>query len=141
MLNCNKLDTLNITFYPFQQASNHGRGKVLISQTHSDTYDTLDFSDVPYLESVVIENGTELVIFAVNRSQVDSMDLMFNPEGYNVERIIEHRVLSGAKIKDINDKDNMRVEPHVKNSVKIDGNTIKIELDSLSWNMIRIKIK
>lgn len=129
------------TFYPFQQASNHGRGKVLISQTHSDTYDTLDFSDVPYLESVVIENGTELVIFAVNRSQVDSMDLMFNPEGYNVERIIEHRVLSGAKIKDINDKDNMRVEPHVKNSVKIDGNTIKIELDSLSWNMIRIKIK
>lgn len=129
------------TYFPFQQASQLGRGSVLISQIESETYDSSEHSDVPYLESVVVENKNELVIFAVNRSQDQIMDLMFDASGFNITRIIEHQVLSGHGIKEINEKGNIRIQPKMKAVPNVSEGEICFKLDPLSWNVIRLQIK
>ncbi len=57
-------------------ASNYGRGVVLQPIISTDTYDTKDFSAVPYLDAIPVFNDEkdEITVFAVNRAQ-SKMDL------------------------------------------------------------------
>ena len=43
-------------FYPFMQVSNHGRGIALRTECSSPKYDSKNFTDVPYLDSMVVYN-------------------------------------------------------------------------------------
>lgn len=129
------------TYFPFQQASLYGRGNVLNSKIEVQTYDSSEYSDVPYLESVVIENGNELVIFAVNRSQEEHIKLLFDARGFEIENVIEHLVLGGYHVKETNTKDEMRVSPKRKTITQKISNELIFELDELSWNVIRLKLK
>ncbi|MGX7350498.1 arabinosylfuranosidase ArfA [Enterococcus canis] len=129
------------TFYPFQQVSNFGRGNVLVSQIESEKYDCRDFTDVPYLESVVVENheANELVVFAVNRAQ-ETMETILDFGDFEVSELIEHSALKGFPVKMINEKNQNRVAPvNEQNSFnKVAGSVV---LAPLSWNMMRFRLK
>src|SRR5690606_41082167 len=58
---------LQTTYYPFLHASSYGRGKVLQSIVSSPVYDSKDFTDVPYLESVVVYEEEQGVITILDR--------------------------------------------------------------------------
>jgi alpha-N-arabinofuranosidase len=112
-------------FYPFFYASKYGRGTTLQTRIDCPTYPTAEFGEVPYLETSVIQTEDGLVVFAVNRSLDEELELEI--EG----KPIEHIELHHDDLKAVNDADNARVTPVSREIGE------KIILKPHSWNMIR----
>lgn len=114
-------------FYPFFYASKYGRGTALQTRIDCPTYSTAEFGEVPFLETSVIQTENGLVVFAVNRSLDEELELEI--EG----KPIEHIELYHDDLKAVNDADNARVTPAAREIGK------KIILKPHSWNMIRFE--
>lgn len=129
-------------FYPFAQVSNYGRGQVLRPIIESETYATEDFEQVPYLESISVinEEVSELVIFAVNRGE-EEMDFTIQTNGIDITGVTEFSELSGFDIKQENTQGNQSVSPKQSNAYELNGQQLLVKLTPLSWNMIRCTIK
>lgn len=127
-------------FYPFLHASKYGRGTVLNLKIDSPAYHTKDYGDAPYLEAAAVDSGSEIAIFAVNRSQKDSLDLEIALDGYEGLRANGHTEMAGFDVKAANTKEHPNaVTPHdVQNTVHIDGSMVQTRLAPLSWNVIRL---
>jgi alpha-N-arabinofuranosidase len=82
------------SFYPFLHASLYGRGIVLMPIINSPVYDSIDYTDVPKLQSSVVLNEEEghLTIFALNRDLNDHLLLECELRGCPNYRLIEHIV-------------------------------------------------
>ena len=127
-------------FYPFMYSSVYGRGQTLRTITESDTYvASKEKQNVPYLYSSVIDNAEkgELVIFAVNRSLDEDIDLELQLENFENCQLQEHIEFYHDDLKATNDAQNQRVIPSVASSVSLDS----IKLKKHSWNMLKIKYK
>ena len=130
------------TFYPFAQAATYGHGTALRPVVESDTYDSREYQDVPFLESIAIHNedAQEIVIFAVNRSTKEDMDLTVSLDGFELGEILEFSQMSGHDVKQTNTDGNVRVTPKPSNAASLANQTIKAKLAALSWNMIRVSV-
>ncbi|MBE5761347.1 MAG: alpha-N-arabinofuranosidase [Clostridiales bacterium] len=71
-------------FFPFQAASKYGRGTVLQTIANGPAYDTKEYSDVPYIDSIAVDNGDTITLFAVNRAN-EPCDIAFKAGGFNLE--------------------------------------------------------
>lgn len=131
------------TFYPFMQASNYGRGEVLDLRLDSPTYDSAEYKDVPYLESTAVHNEEkqEIVIFAVNRSESESMDVQSAIEGYENLEIIEATEFADYDPKLTTHEKHDSMEIKTNDTVQTNGQTIEGQFKPLSWNMIRLSYK
>ena len=130
----------NTIFYPYLHASSYGRGQVLQSVVKSPVYDSADFCDVPYVESVTIynEEKEELTIFAVNREMEESILVETDLRDFEGYKVIEHIVLENEDRKAVNTLENpMNVVPHKDGKTAIEDGTAKSVLYKLSWNVIR----
>ena len=126
-------------YYPYLYASKYGRGKTLRSVNTCESYMTSDKFQVPYVETSVIwnEDVRELIIFAVNRSLEESVDLTLELGGFETACLKEHIELYADDLKITNTKEAQNVKP-IKHEVK--GNTSKnqqLKLAKHSWNMFR----
>jgi len=92
------------------------------------------------LRPVVIHNeeNNEIVIFAVNRSEDEDMELTVELQGYNLKNITEFKEMSGFDVKQTNTKDDDFVKPRDSQDAEVVGGQLTATLKSLSWNMIRI---
>ena len=128
------------TFYPFLHASRFGRGMVLNPAVDSPRYDSKDFSGVPFLEAVAVneEERGELTIFAVNRSPKEAMDLAGELRGFGPLSFVEHLVLENADPKAVNTAGSEKVKPRAGGGAKIEGTRLEARLPALSWNVIRL---
>jgi len=129
------------TYYPFRHAATYGHGIVLRDVVDAPTYDCETAKEVPYVESVVLHNDGEIVIFAVNRSQDETMELTVNLQGFDVEAVIDFEEISGHNIKQTNTKDNCPVVPKKSDDVQVTDSGVTAKLAPLSWNVIRVKVK
>jgi len=131
------------TFYPFMHAANYGVGTVLTPLVDSPTYGCEKFENVPYLDSLAIYNGekSEVVIFAVNRSQDEAIDYTIELQGFEPKSISEFSEMSGFDVKRANTKADASVKPSDSKDAKIEGGTLQAALKPLSWNMIRVAVK
>lgn len=131
-------------YYPYMHASIFGRGNVLVPLVKSPKYDTKDFTDVPYLDSVAVHNEEkgEVTVFAVNRHLSESLALDIDLRSFGACQVIQHIVLAHDDLKATNTADAPdRVKPHTNgNAAVVDGGKIGSMLDKASWNVIRIKI-
>ena len=130
-------------FYPFSWMANYGNGLVVQEVLQCQAYSCEGFENVPYVDEVVVYNDekNELVIFAVNRSEEESVDLNLMLQQFQVERIKEHLALSHKDKKACNLKNHDEVKPyHVEDSEVSDG-LVKAKLQPLSFNMLRIRVK
>lgn len=130
-------------YYPFAHAAKYGKGKVLEIKVDSECYDT-EIGKVPYLDSVVVENAEEeeIVVFAVNRSEEDIINMKLNLQGYKIGKLKEHIVMDCEDKKMTNLEVHDRIKPRsVKTDITINNNDIEINLNKLSWNVIRIEGK
>lgn len=121
------------TYYPFYYACRYGQGYALQQQLEIETFSTKDFKNVPYLASSVIYNQDkkEIIIFAINRSLQDSIELEVELDGFENPKIIEHIELYNDDLKICNNEKNVNVRPQkIKNDKKI-------IFKKHSWNMIR----
>ena len=123
-------------FYPFMYASAYGNGTTMRTVTKCDTYTTNKFGEVPYLESSVVYNDKEgeVIVFAVNRSLEDELELDTVLGDFGDCKLFEHIELYSDDLKAVNDKDTERVAPKSREI----GD--KVILKKHSWNMLRYKI-
>lgn len=129
-------------YYPYMHASVFGRGSVLRSIVVSDKYDSKNFTDVPYLESVAVynEEKDEVIIFAVNRSLDESLNLECDVRSFGNTRILEHIVLECNDLNAVNTLADSPVKPMYSKSASVNGGVMTAELNKASWNVIRIGI-
>ena len=121
-------------FYPFLHCSVNGRGKALRTVCECGTYNTKNHSNVPYIESITVQNGNDITLFAVNRSPDESCELEFNGfEGYS---LVSHTVLTNDDMKRCNSAD----EPDAISPVQQKIGE-KVILAPRSWNMIKFTAK
>ena len=140
-------------FHPQYYTSKYGRGTVLAQVTDCPTYDAnvdIDgineeklFKGIPYLASAVVHDTerAELVIFAVNRSLDEKMELVLNLEDLVPAGIVEAVEIANSDLNAVNSADFEAVKPAQNSHVKLEKSSLHAELSSASWNMIRIKLR
>ncbi|MFF3610698.1 alpha-N-arabinofuranosidase [Streptomyces sp. NPDC002580] len=128
------------TFYPFAQASAHGRGRVLDVRVDSPTYRTRKYGEADLLHATAVRGADgSVTVFAVNRSRTEPLPLEVALNRLGVTSVVEHSALADADPDATNSlHDQERVTPHpVEGTVLRDG-TLSAVLEPLSWNMIRL---
>jgi alpha-N-arabinofuranosidase len=115
-------------------ASLYGRGTALKAELESDTY-TVDDKKIPYIYASAVDTGSELIIYAINRSLDSDIALDLDISGYGKLTLTEHIELYHEDLKVTNTKDAQNVKPS-QVELSPDG---KINLKKHSWNMVRFK--
>ncbi|WP_175407526.1 alpha-N-arabinofuranosidase [Streptomyces sp. TRM64462] len=128
------------TFFPFAQASRHGRGRVLDVRVDSPAYETRAHGTVPLLHATAVraDDGT-VTVFAVNRGQDEPLPLEVTLHGLGVTDVIAHTALADADPEARNTRDEPdRVLPHPVTGTRIEDGVLHAVLEPLSWNVIRL---
>ena len=126
-------------FYPYMYASRFGRGKALKTVTECENYTTTDKFTVPYVESSVIVDAEncEIVVFAVNRSLDEDMELSLDLGGFDTAVMKEHIELYADHLKTVNTKECQNVAPKSREINVQKSAYQQVTLNKHSWNMIR----
>jgi alpha-L-arabinofuranosidase len=128
-------------FYPLMQVSNYGRGTALLPVIETSKHDTIDYTDVPDMDSMSVfnnENG-ELTIFAVNRDFEEEIELDVNLTDFKGFRPFENSVMAGYELTEINKRLDCPVVPVQAPLPPVENGHLKVLLQPLSWNVIRLK--
>jgi alpha-N-arabinofuranosidase len=127
-------------FYPFKQASRYGRGTALRCPVTCEKYDSREYGDIPYLETVAVSDETEaaLTIFAVNRNLTEGLDLEAEIYGFENYRLIEFSTLCHPDLKAVNSARGEPVKPRPAEGGKLEGGKLSVNLPPASWNVIRL---
>ena len=134
-------------FYPFMDVSRNGRGTVLRCPVTVDKYDSREYNDVPYLETVGVHNQerNEITIFAVNRNLSENINLHAEIAGFGETSLVEHRILHNEDLNACNSAREEKVKPFNQQGGRCEnkaGSTqLEAVLPSASWNVIRLKAK
>ncbi|MFF0111876.1 arabinosylfuranosidase ArfA [Streptomyces prasinus] len=128
------------TFFPFAQASRHGRGEVLDVRVDSPTYETDRYgtADLLHATAVRADDGT-VTVFAVNRSRTEPLPLEVALGGLGLTSVVEHTALADA---DPDARNTLaapdRVVPHTVGGTALTDGGLEAVLEPLSWNVIRL---
>ena len=122
-------------FYPYMYASLYGRGTTMKSIVKCDSYKTRDKLNAPYVTASVVNNEEkhEIVVFAVNRSLDEDMELDIDLQGFEGAALTRHVELYSDDLKATNTADKETVAPIEKTVPQ------KITLAKHSWNMLVYK--
>jgi len=127
-------------YYVFLHFCQYGRGTALHTAVDSPLYDSIDFTDVPYLDTAaVVTDKGNVVCFAVNRSQDSSLRMELELRGFQSYTVREHIVLESAagNLTETNTEEKPNtVVPHRKGNAGMDGDAVFADLPKLSWNVI-----
>ena len=123
-------------FYPFLYASAYGNGTTLKSVIDCGRFSTPNHSEAAWLTSSVIwdESRQEIVVYAVNRSLTEDMELKLLLEGFRGCQLLEHTELYCDDLKAVNREDAEQVAPR-----QVEVREGEIMLKKHSWNMLRIR--
>ncbi|MGW0210797.1 arabinosylfuranosidase ArfA [Streptomyces sp. NPDC003233] len=128
------------TFFPFAQASKHGRGEVLDVRVDSPTYETKKYGETDLLHATAVRAADSTVtVFAVNRSRTDALPLEVTLSRLELTTVTEHSALADADPDARNTLDEPeRVVPHPVEGAALTDGTLTAVLEPLSWNVIRL---
>lgn len=120
------------------QASNFGRGIALAAKSDVPTYQAKDY-EVPYTDSVATydENGI-LTMFIVNKSK-EKVDFESTLQNFDVQGLDKATQFCGYDLMKTNEDQSMKLES--MNQVTVSDDKVSAELQPLSWNVIRVKVK
>lgn len=128
-------------FYPFFLASKYGRGEAIGVKVDCDSYSTLKFKAVPYVDAVAVKNENNINVFVLNRSfEKVKLDLEFSNMGlYKLNKFYE---ISGEDLKAVNDEFNERIVPkeNILENISIDDHSCTVEISPLSWNVLSFEL-
>ncbi len=127
-------------FYPYMQVSNYGKGIALTPKVDVPTYKSREFDAVPYLDSIATYDKSQktITIFAENKNQSEKIDFKTLFRDLDVEQVIEATQFYGYDVKADNRDGKMKLQPL---SATVDDYEVKAQLQPLSWNMIRVRVK
>ncbi|MBR6281519.1 MAG: alpha-N-arabinofuranosidase, partial [Lachnospiraceae bacterium] len=123
---------LQTTYYPFSLMAKYGRGTVLDSRKN-------DADRI--LSTVVVDNqeAGEIVIFAINRSSAEDVEMELNLTGMEVSEVEEHVILQHDDLKATNQLKHDNVLPKNCDNSNVKNGKLVSVIPKLSWNMIRLK--
>ncbi len=123
-------------FYPFLDASLHGNGVSLRTAVECGSYQAGKYGETSYLESIAVANeqAREIVVFAVNRSLTEEMELEIQVTGYGDLEKLSHRVLFCEDLKAVNTAD--APDTVAPGELPLAEATV---LPKHSWNVIRYR--
>jgi len=128
-------------FYPYKDASLYGNGTVLNTIVDTEKYDSKNFCDVSYVDSIVVynEEKEEVTIFAVNKNMTEDIELTCDLRQFEGYKVKEHIVLHNEDLKAENTEANKNnVTPVTFDVSKLDGGILNSVLKHKSWNVIRL---
>ena len=128
-------------YYSFLHYSQYGRGTSMETKVISDTYDTKDFSDVPYLDAqAVLGEDESITIFAINRSLEEELDLTVSLRGFEEYCVEKHIVLTADDPEATNtESDPFKVVPTEDGDAEYVNGEVTARLKKMSWNVIILK--
>ena len=124
-------------FYPYMYASCYGRGKALKVNSQCQGYTSQEGWDVSYLHTSVVHNEEDgsVVVFAVNRSLDEDMDLSVTLDGFDGYNLSQHVELYADDLDATNTVENEIVKPVCREITN--GNSVCLKKHS--WNMLVYK--
>jgi len=126
-------------FHPFAHATRFGRGEVLRARVDCGTYDTATHAGLPLLLTTVVhdpETGA-CTMFALNRSLTEEMAIEVQLRGMGQRTIDTALELHHADLKAVNTAERPdEVSPVPNCSARVDGETLRVTLKPLSWNIV-----
>lgn len=130
------------TYYPFCCFANFARGAVLESRMSGPDYDCEGVGKVPYIDAVVVWNRErgEVVLFAVNRNEKESLKVELKLEGFCPREILSFITMHARDRKMTNRFDHGAVVPQETDGGYVDGECCVVETLPLSFNMVRIAV-
>lgn len=128
-------------FYPFMMMSKYARGNALRPIVVCDKYDCKEFTDVPYLESIVTfdEENEEAAVFCVNRSMNEEIELDISLLDFDGYKAVAFDSMDGYDVLETNTFDNEKVKMHSNALPEENGKVTTATLKPLSFNVIRFK--
>ena len=128
--------------YPFSYMSKYARGTVMEEVYEGPSYDCSIAKNVPYVDTVTVYNEElgEIAIFAVNRAE-ETVSVSEELQGFVLEEIAEQLYMTSGNRKDTNLENHDKIKPYEINNAEIAGDNLNFEIEPLSWNMIRVKVK
>lgn len=131
------------TFWPYAQASVHGRGTALQTLIDAPVFESRRHGDVSLLDAVVIENSDdEITLFAVNKDLSEDMELTCDLRQYPGFEVLSHTVLADSDLKAVNTFEQPdRVKPSGADASKLDSGVLTSVLPKASWNVIKIGLR
>ena len=130
------------TFYPFAHAAAFARGSVLRVEPSGPGYNNAKFGETAFVDAVAThdEDRGELTIFAINRSQTESIALDIGLRAFPGHRVVEHLVIADDDIRVANTGDRPdRVTPKQVAIVQQTDSAAEVVLPAVSWNVIRLQ--
>jgi alpha-N-arabinofuranosidase len=129
-------------YYPFRDCSLLGRGKALNTLVKSPLYDSKNFTDVPYLDSIVTwdEENEEAVIFVVNKNLEEDMEVTCDLRQFEGYKLVSHTEVHDEDLSAVNTvADPCRIAPKESGASKLENGVLTTVLKHKSWNVIRLK--
>jgi alpha-N-arabinofuranosidase len=131
-------------YYPYWLTCKYGRGVALQTIVDAPTYENKKYGTVPCIDSVAVYNDErdELVIFAVNKSLTEDIDLTVPLRQFADFELTEHVVLHHEDLYAVNTEAQPNtVVPNACNCSQISDGQLVSKLQARSWNMIRLSRK
>lgn len=128
------------TFYPFKYLSNYAHGKIMKTSAEIPAYNAGKLENIPLIDTLYVLNDKELAVFAVNRSDAECAELETELQGISADHIIEYVSLTSENRKETNEYDHNAVLPANCDAAEIKGNRLTVQLQPLSFNMIRVAL-
>ncbi len=129
-------------FYPYMHASVYGRGTVLNTLVKAPSYESKNFGEISFLDSVCIwdEENEELTIFAVNKSLDEDLEVGCDLRQFKDYKVAEHIILTHDDMKAVNTESNPDcVAPVTGNASHMEDGHFTTVFGKHSWNVVRLK--
>lgn len=131
------LQTIYYTFYYFAK---YAKGVVLNTVSDGPVYSCDDFDAVPCVDNIMVWNEDEIVLFAVNRDEEKRLEVKLQINEFVVREVMESITMTADDKKTTNQKNHNAVVPYENKNVCLNGNTCTVELEPLSFNMVRLRV-
>ncbi|WP_099469895.1 arabinosylfuranosidase ArfA [Konateibacter massiliensis] len=122
---------LQPTYFPFSQVAKYGHGVVL--DIRADKANQMIDCVAVYREEL-----KEIVLFVINRSLNENIEIEVNLQGFKAERVLEHSLMKCEDPKMTNALHHEAIKPYNVEHTSIRNGNITSNIVKLSWNMIRI---
>jgi alpha-N-arabinofuranosidase len=129
-------------FHPFAMASRNGRGTVLEAVIDSPLYDCRERQGTPVLKLSAVhkpESG-ELVLFALNRSLDEPLELEADLRAFSALQVTQWAALVHDDLKALNTKEQpANVAPKELSGADVTAGKLTVTLPPASWNVMRLQ--
>lgn len=124
-------------YWPYLHASLYGRGTVLQTLVDSPKYDSANYTDVPYLDSVAVMEENRVTIFALNRDLEEDMEITCDLRQFADYHVARHIVMTHDDLEAINTEANPNnVAPTDGGNAALADGKLTALLGKKSWNVI-----